>query len=499
MKKINEVKFIDYPNTPNERGYTAYPNDFNYVADQGMTGTLAEHVKQIIEHLDELYFPENSDKADIMERTAPFRKRPNYEKAKHKYSGIRSGYVGLYGYGGSGSGSEASEGAEDSDADDAGGMNEIHKALHEFCEKQGIRLGIKEDMGNTTGSMAVGDQACGYVKRKNEDFSGTTADISVATPIAGAPAKGKSKGGNAYYTTGYTKLHEMEDEGSGYDYATAEREYHDMNSLEGGASDAEERKSGIQHKIDKAQHTIRFYENLIAMSGDEVERKEATEHIIKLTDLLAHLKQELQRFVDITENHIPMTEKEKRIKALAESYGIVKKSSKPIEEEDEEEGDEKEEKGKGPKKGVNPFAKKGKAKDSEDDEEEEDDDKEDKPKKKGKGPKKGVNPFAKKKDDEDEESDEDDYTDDSDDEDEFAADADGTEEEHKFKGAGSEVCVYGVSREEAKALAAKLLAPIPGVGPVPVGMYEIKFKVPEEKELEDEIRDDEDEMEEGLY
>ena len=492
MKNINEVKFIDYPNSQEARGYTAYPNDFNYVADQGMTGTIAEHVKKIIEHLDELYFPENSDKADIMEKTAPFRKRPNYEKAKHKYNGIRSGYVGLYGYGGSGGSEEASEGsgAEDNDADDAGGMNEIHKALHEFCENQGIRLGIKEDMGCTTAAMAVGDGQVGGVQRRDEDFSGTTADISVGGgTIAGTPSKAK-KGSNAYFTTGYTRLHE-----SDYDYNTAEREYHDMNSMGG---DAEKSKAEIQHTIDKVEHAIKVFENIIAMSPDQHQREEATEKIVKLNDALQQLKQELQQFVDITEKHIPMTEKEKRIKALAESYGIVKKSSKPIEEEDEEDGDEKEEKGKGPKKGVNPFAKKGKSKDSEDDEEEEDDE-EDKPKKKGKGPKKGVNPFAKKKDDDDEESDEDDYTDDSDDEDEFAADADGTEEEHKFKGAGSEVCVYGVSREEAKALAAKLLAPIPGVGPVPVGMYEIKFKVPEEKELEDEIGEEDDEMEEGLY
>jgi hypothetical protein len=472
MKKIDEVKFIDYPNSPNERGYTAYPNDFNYVTDMGMTGTISEKVKAIIEKLDELFYPENSLEENIMEKTAPFRKRPDYEQAKHKYKQIRMGFGGGYGYGGyAPGGSEASEGTEDNDADD---VNEMYEKLQKFAENYGVQY-CNEEMGGATGGMAVADMGgspggmnrrmnesskelikpntqvienpkmpgfgykgklgriltstyengyCSYLVQfgnRKQEYHGneiipyypedtikedmTTADVATYDTVAGSPNKGKHHG-NAYKDAGYERLGDQEPVKEGYDHAKAEVEYEDKKELE-----------------------------------KELE-KEKEEKTKKLKDKTK-----------------PMTEKEKRIKALAESYGIVSKAKASIEEEDEEEEseDKDEKKGKGPKKGVNPFAKKGKEKDSEDDEDEEGSEE-----KKDKKPKKGVNPFAKKdkKSEEDSEEEEEDESD----------------ETHEFKGAGCVVKVTGVDREIAKSMAAKLLAPIGATSPVPVGEYTIKFE-----------------------
>lgn len=142
-----------------------------------------------------------------------------------------------------------------------------------------------------------------------------------------------------------------------------------------------------------------------------------------------------------------MTEKEIKARKLLESYGIVTKAKAPIEEESEEEETEK-------------------------DETEEDD------KKEKKGPKKGVNPFAKKDKEDDKE----------DEESEESEEEETEEEEHEFKGAGSEVCVKGIDRETAKGLAAKLLAPFEGSVEAPVGKYKITFE-PLEDEGEEEVEE----------
>jgi len=152
-----------------------------------------------------------------------------------------------------------------------------------------------------------------------------------------------------------------------------------------------------------------------------------------------------------------MTEKEIQVKKLLESYGIITKSKAPIAEDDDEES-EKDEDG-----------------------DKDEDDSEDK-EKKSKGPKKGVNPFAKKKDDD--ESEEEESEDDEEEKEESPEEEEAEHETHEFSGAGSSVDIKGMDRETAKGLAVKLLAPLEGTVEAPKGKYTITFE-PEEEDLDE--------------
>lgn len=182
-----------------------------------------------------------------------------------------------------------------------------------------------------------------------------------------------------------------------------------------------------------------------------------------------------------------MTEKEIQVKKLLESYGIITKSKAPIAEEDDEESEkdedgdkddddseDKEKKSKGPKKGVNPFAKKGEKKEEPGDDEDEDDTYNRsisgvRPEE----PEGSVDFEEESEDDEDEEEKE-----------ESPEEEEAEHETHEFSGAGSSVDVKGMDRETAKGLAVKLLAPLEGTVEAPKGKYTITFE-PEEEDLDE--------------
>lgn len=286
---------------------------------------------------------------------------------------------------------------------------------------------------------------------KAEDLSGTTADMATYDSIAGAKSKKVIKipvAGYKYMNEDYTA-----DE-----YNTAEREHYDkLDVFRSEIINAYDSflDAGIDPDTAIGKVAERFKQDPLYVKG-----------------LVAEAQQKLTNEV--------MTEKELRTKKLLESYGIVPKSETPI-EEDEETSDEKEKK-KGPKNGVNPFAKKSEKKtdDSEEDDDKEDEEASDKKEKK-KGPKKGVNPFAKNKegkDDSEEESEEDEIDETPEEE------VEEKEETHSFKGKGSIVVVVGADHELAQGIAIKLLAPFEGSIEVPKGKYIISFEPEEEIEEE---------------
>lgn len=228
-----------------------------------------------------------------------------------------------------------------------------------------------------------------------------------------------------------------------YDYSAEERDYVDKQDLQNEDYDYSSEEVGYTNKQDYdqlRQDIVNTYDSIIDSGIDKdtaigqiaVKFRQDPEYIkVLVENQIKNLKKEV------------MTEKEIKTKRLLESYGVITKSKAPLSEEDDEES-EKDEDGK-----------------KEDEDEEKDE-------KKSKGPKKGVNPFTKK----------DDKEDDSEEEEETE------EDEYEFKGAGSEVCVYGVDYETAKGLAAKMLAPLNDLI-APKGTYKITFEASEEETEEE--------------
>ncbi len=261
-----------------------------------------------------------------------------------------------------------------------------------------------------------------------------------------------------------------------YDYAGEERDYYDKQNLKSEDIDyAAAEENNYFNKIDYGQLRKDIVDAFHLMIDSNIDTDTAIGSVAEKFKQDPEYVKALVESQTKTLNKEVMTEKENKIKKLLESYGIVTKSKAPIAEEDDEDsekdedGEKEEPKSEGPKKGVNPFAKKKDKKDSEDDSEE------------GSEEKKGKNPFAKK--------------DDEDSDDETSEEDETEEEEHKFTGAGSEVSFKGIDREIAKGLAVKLLAPINDLV-APKGKYTITFEPTEEEGVEG--IEPEEEMEEGF-
>lgn len=102
-KKLRkEVEFLDYIGSRKEPyKYPSSPADSTYIADQGMTGTLAEATKPVVEEISKVleyiteFFKWDTDPTTdtiLSDTLAQYRKRPDYLKNEKQFNALLSGW-----------------------------------------------------------------------------------------------------------------------------------------------------------------------------------------------------------------------------------------------------------------------------------------------------------------------------------------------------------------------------------------------------------------------
>ena len=101
MKKglKKEVEFLDYIGSRTEPyKYPSAPADSAYIVDQGMTGTLAESIKPVVEEISKVlnyitgFFQWDTDSTVDNDTLTQYRKRPDYSKSKQRFNALLSGW-----------------------------------------------------------------------------------------------------------------------------------------------------------------------------------------------------------------------------------------------------------------------------------------------------------------------------------------------------------------------------------------------------------------------
>ena len=97
--KLKEVEFLNYIGSRKEPfKYPSAPADSAYIVDQGMTGTLAETTKPVVEEVSQTldyikgFFQWNTDSTVDNATLTEYRKRPDYLKNKKQFNALLNGW-----------------------------------------------------------------------------------------------------------------------------------------------------------------------------------------------------------------------------------------------------------------------------------------------------------------------------------------------------------------------------------------------------------------------
>lgn len=412
-KPIDEVKFPAYMGTQIKEPKRKLPSDASYFTDQGMTGTIAEDMTT----------------ADIAVPEGGIRKTPIHKKEVAGYTYLES--------------VEMPTEVEMNKFISRGDYKQIMSEIQALCRDYGINFHSEESISK-------------QLTKKNpifqKEFVSKLDDFCAKYDLS-------------------LKTFGLEE---GFDYNTAEIDYHNKQNIEQFEADvlflqqllADYRKKYPENVVNNIQQVINNSDLAHLSNTDDLnhwEEKIVSELRSKIENAIAEGGENIDKYESKT-NKMKNPIKEDKIKKLIESYGIVSKATPVIDEADDDESDkgedgEKEDaddkKSKGPKKGVNPFAKKGEKKEPGTDEEDEDDEDED-----------DSFPKSAKKDDQ---------------EDEIVSD-----ETPKFKSKNRVIAIKGFDTDVARNIAVSILANVEGAMELPEGEYELTFK-PVEKEEDEEL------------
>lgn len=299
-KKIRkEVEFLDYIGSRKESfKFPSSPADSAYIADQGMTGTLAESIKPVAEEISRIldyitgFFQWDTESTVDNDTLIQYRKRPDYLKYKKQFNALLSGWS--------------------LNTDDTVGLKPVDLKSFDDQELKDLALDLDNFIKSADIPMIISDTL-------KEDM--TTAAIAVPEGGTGLLVKQKQ-------SSGYVPLSEN-------DYNKAEIEYQDKQNFDQSELD----------RVFLAQLLSSYKGKFPSSLQTKLENLFATQNITNINNLnldifsdafVKTMRGKVEELISKAGLSVDMFEsKEVKTKKIIESYGLIEKETEEEEKREE--------------------------------------------------------------------------------------------------------------------------------------------------------------------